>query len=377
MHKRIKILYLITDLNVGGAEMVLWRILGGLNRQDFEPIVVSIITPGLIGKEIEKLGIKIFNLKAKQKLSLFPFFRLIRIIIKEQPKILNSFLFHADISGRIAGRICGVPIIISSIRSENFSKVREKILGITKKLCNVVIAVSETCAKKAIKNKIVLSHQIRVIANGVDAEKFKNKNESIRQKIRQEINIDPGAKLMISVGSLREAKGYSYLIKAINILREEHSNVFFVILGEGEKRGELEKEIKDYKLEKNIFLLGQKNNIADYLAASDYFVLPSLWEGMPNTLLEAMASGMVCIATAVSGVTEIIDDGENGFLVTPGDEKALAQKIENVLSLPRRRKLKIEEAAIQKIMKKFSIDKMVNQYQELYREQIKKLEGKR
>ncbi|MFA5349139.1 MAG: glycosyltransferase [Candidatus Paceibacterota bacterium] len=368
---KIKILYCITDLEVGGTELVLLRLLGGLNKEEFEPIVVSMKSSGILVEKIKKLGIKVFNLNFKGKINLIPFFKFIKILRKEKPLILQSFLFHADILGRIGGKICKTNIIISSIRSDNFSKIRRIILKTTHNMCDLVVCVSKLAGQKAIENKIIPESKIKIIPNGIDVCQFNKSDERILDKIRKDINKKPKDKIFISVGNLREAKGYKYLIEATEIIKSQYHNILVIILGEGSDRSMLEQEIKNRKLGNNILLIGRKMNVSDYLAIADFFVLPSLWEGMPNALLEAMAAKLICIATNVSGVVEVVKDGQNGFLTIPGDSNNLAHKMIDVLNISEANSRVIKESAYQTIINEFSNEKMVNEYQNTYYQLIR------
>ena len=316
MDKKTKILYLITGLHVGGAEMVLYRLLKKLNREKYEPVVVSIIPIVGIGERIEEEGIKILSLNAKFKCNPLIIWRVISIIKKEKPQILHSFLFHANFLGRVIGKLRNVPIIISSIHNEYFGGIlREKLLKWTDRFCNITTIVSKGAAERMIDLKVVSKNKLKVIYNGIDLENFPFRKLEARTKIRKELNIEENKKILISVGRLHEAKGCPYLIKAMKILKEKYPHILLIVLGEGPEGKKIEEQIKELKLEKNILLLGQKENISEYLNASDVFVMPSLWEGLPIALLEAMACGLPVVATRVGGVPEVVEDGKSSFLV--------------------------------------------------------------
>jgi len=373
MDKKTKILYLITGLHVGGAEMVLYRLLKKLNREKYEPVVVSIIPIVGIGERIEEEGIKILSLNAKFKCNPLIIWRVISIIKKEKPQILHSFLFHANFLGRVIGKLRNVPIIISSIHSEYFGGIlREKLLKWTDRFCNITTIVSKGAAERMIDLKVVSKNKLKVIYNGIDLENFPFRKLEARTKIRKELNIEENKKILISVGRLHEAKGCPYLIKAMKILKEKYPHILLIVLGEGPEGKKIEEQIKELKLEKNILLLGQKENISEYLNASDVFVMPSLWEGLPIALLEAMACGLPVVATRVGGVPEVVEDGKSSFLVELKNPRGLAEKIIKTLEMSEEERKKMGEHGRKIVEKKFSIEQMVKEYENLYQELLEK-----
>jgi glycosyltransferase involved in cell wall biosynthesis len=370
-NKRIKILYLITGLNIGGTEMVLYRFLKRLNREKYEPLIVSIVPIGEIGKRIKREGFLVLSLNAKFKLNPFIFWKFILILKKEKPDILQSFLFHGNFLGRIAGKLSGVPVVISCNRNINIGGwIREQLIRYTGWLSDFNTANSQIAARELIKKKVYPKEKLKVIYNGIDVSDF---DISRNERIRKELKILPDKFLLISVGSLTEQKGYPYLIEAVKMLIDKYPGLVMIILGEGPKRESLQSQIERNNLKDNILLLGNKDNVAEYLSVSDLFVLPSLWEGLPNVLLEAMASGLASIATDVGGVSEIIQDEENGFLVNPKNSAILYQKIDYALSLPKEEREVIGKRAKETISDKFSLQKMVREYENLYSEMLNKL----
>jgi len=371
--KKIKILYLITGLNVGGAEVMLWGLVKNLDKEKFEPVVVSIIPIGEIGKKIQKEGIKILSLNAKFKYNLFIFLKLISILKKEKPQILHLHLFHADFLGRITGKISRVPIIISTIHNVNFGgKLREKLLEYTDKFCDLGIVVSQMVAEVMIEKGVISGRKLKVVYNGIELKNFDLDKDISREKIRKKLGIRKNQNALISVGRLFKAKGYPYLVDAINILKKKYPDIRLLILGEGPERKKIEEQVKELRLEKNILLLGQKENVLEYLASTDVFVMPSLWEGFPMALLEVMAFGLPVVAARVGGVPEVIEDNENGFLVEPKSPDALAEKIDYVLSLSTKKKTEICKRAKKTIEEKFSLKKMVKEYENLYQKLLEK-----
>jgi glycosyltransferase involved in cell wall biosynthesis len=360
---KIKIMYLITGLNVGGAELVLLRLAKGLDKKRFETFVYSILPIGKVGERMQQEGIRVESLGVRMKYDFRALFRLIAKLRTERPDILHTFLFHSNLIGRIAGRIAHVPIIISSIRNEYFGGFfRERLLKWTDSLCTITTIVSQRAAERMRRLQIVSAEKIKVIYNGVDTDKFVKINS---QEARKNLGIK-GGPVFVSVGSLTEQKGYPYLFEALANLKGEYPDLVLLVIGEGPERQALEKNVRTLKLENAIRFLGVRENVVDYLNAADIFILASLWEGLPNVVIEAMACEVLVIATNVGGVSEIIDDGVNGFLVPSRDAMALAQKIRYALELSDVRRREIGAAARKKVVEHFSLETMISAYVELY-----------
>ena len=369
----IKILYLITGLNTGGAEVFLRDLNKRIDRNIYEIKILSLISVGSIGKQIQKDGGDVLTINTGFKYNPFLFIKLIFFIKKYNPDILHAHLFHANFLGRIAGKLCKVPIIISTFHSnkeEGF--FRRKLLKYTDKFTNINIVVSEKAVEEFTELKIVSKDKTRVIYNGLDLNKFYYQNCSLVKKTREEIRVDETKKILISVGRLHKSKGYSYLINAFKIVKKNNPETVLIIIGEGEERKKIEKQINALKLQDSVFLLGQKDNVQDYLSAANVFILSSLWEGIPIALAEAMACGLPVVVTAVGGIPEVVENGKTGFLVEPKNSEALAEKIEYALNLSGEERKKISRHARKKVEETSSIEETVKKYENLYKELILK-----
>ncbi|MEX2514717.1 MAG: glycosyltransferase [Candidatus Paceibacterota bacterium] len=365
----MKILYLITGLHTGGAEMLIRDICERVDKDTFEIIVVSVLPIGEIGDQIKRAGTRVISLDVASKFNPLSFWKLRRILKTEKPDILHTHLFHADILGRIAGSLTRIPINISTIHNMEFGgSIRERLLRWTRSLVDKNIAVSKMVADNAVKKGIVSKDKVQVIYNGIDLEKFPDKN---KKEMRERLNIPQEMEVFVSVGSLTQQKGYQYLIQAVDSIEAQ---ALFIILGEGAEREKLEIQIKEHGLQGIVILKGNVDNVNEYLQAADYFVMPSLWEGFSVALLEAAWAGKIIIATDVGGNGEIIKDAETGFLIPSKDSKSLTKKINNVLSLPAEEKNHISQQAQKAVKEKFSINNMVEKHERVYLELDKKYE---
>lgn len=350
--------------------MMLYNLISGLNKEKYEPVVVSFLPNGEMATKLQKVC-RIASLNVKTKYNPFYFLKLTRILREEKPEILHSHLFHANFAGRLAGKISKVPIIISTVHSPNIGGIlRERLLKWTDKFSNINVFVSRAVAKYFIEEKKVSKwEKARVIYNGVDVKKFFSDNKIQAKKL---LNFPSNKPILIATGRLANSKGYPQLIEAMKLLKESGRDFQLLILGEGEKRQELENLVRNRKLEDRVKLLGYIGNVPDYLKAGDVFMMSSLWEGFSLSLLEAMASGLVPIATSVGGNPEVIENGVNGFLAEPNNADDLFKKIRQVLDLPAKDWARMGEKSKSTVQEKFSLKKMVWDYDNLYQELLDK-----
>jgi glycosyltransferase involved in cell wall biosynthesis len=376
--RRIKILYLITGLKTGGAEIALSDLVKSLDRNSFYPIVASIIPIGRIGQEIKKEGIDTRCLNISFKYNPLIIIKLFLLIYREKPDILHTHLFHANFLGRIIGKICGIPIIISTFHNEQAgSRIRKNLLKFTDKFVNINIAVSFWVAKKIIESKIISRKKIKVIYNGINLNKFSYLDYRTRGEIRKKLHIDENNKVLVSVGRLHKTKDYINLIKAIGILCRKYADLKLIIIGSGEEDCKINQQIERSGLKNNILLLGEKRNISEYLNSGDIFVLSSECEGFGIVIVEAMASGLLVVATKAGGISEIVEDGKTGFLVEPKNDQKLAEKINYALNLPMEERKKIIEYGRKVVEEKFYLGRMIKEHEELYFNLLKENEWTR
>ncbi|RJS80711.1 glycosyltransferase family 4 protein [Methanophagales archaeon] len=192
---------------------------------------------------------------------------------------------------------------------------------------DVVIALTGDMKREIQK---IYGREVFVIPNGIDLEKFNNLS---KENVRKKLKIANEEEIIVFVGTLRSVKGIKYLIEAMKIIIQKNIDTRLMLVGDGEDRESLEKHVKELDLEKYVSFVGKVPNekVPEYMVASDVFVLPSVSEGFPVTILEAMASGLPIVATKVGGLPEIIKDGENGFLVEPKNPKGIAQRVMLIL----------------------------------------------
>jgi len=238
---------------------------------------------------------------------------------------------------------------------------------ITSFMVDHYVAVSESVQKHIIDKSRISNEKISVIYNGVN---IKSQDNAYGQNVKVPLTIQNEDRILMTVGRLHEQKGHCYLIQAISKVRKEFPKVKLLVTGEGEEENNLKKLVKSLDLTNEVIFAGLSSDIEEILPMAELFILPSLWEGLPNALLEAMAAGKPVVATKVGGIPEIVVHGETGILIPPRDHDALAIAIIDLLQ--NRLKAKdMGEAARIRAGKRFSFYKMIEKTENLYQELLK------
>jgi glycosyltransferase involved in cell wall biosynthesis len=356
---KINIVYIVPTLDQGGAERFIVDLILSLNPDDFAPHLILLKRGGEWLSELTAKNIPVTIIQQKSKLDIASFFKLIAELKKIKPVIVHTEL-GGDIYGQLAARISKVPVVLSTEQNVNY---HEKFLPwLAKRIIShwsdQVVAISQAVARDARQRYHLNDQQLIIIPNGLPTAKFPLRQTSA--------STNKSTLLFGSLGRLVPQKGYASLIKAWGQLTNKNLNC--AVAGAGYLQTELQQNIEQLVLTKRFKLIGPISNPTSWLSSLDAFILPSLWEGQGLVLLEAGLIGLPIIASAVDGVTELIDD-TTGYLVPPGDAQTLAKKIDwlaNNLTTPGVQQKTL--ALRQKIIANFSIEQITQKYQNLYRQ---------
>ena len=367
MVEPIRILHLITDLGTGGAQTAVLRLLAGLDRRRFSPAVACFYDADTaIARQIRALDISVIDLRMTSKWRWDALWRLYCLLRREPPVILHTWMFHANFVGRVLGRLAHVPVIVTSRRNvEIGGTTRELLNRWTVWLDDAVVAVCELARQTEIERARIGPEKVVTIYNGLDAGQFAIANPRIPAQIRQAFIVPIEAPLLGSIGRLHRQKGLPDLLVALAQVQGRVPGVRLLLIGEGELRGELESQASALGLSETMVFAGARTDVPAIMAALDVLVLPSLWEGLPNIVLEAMAAGLPVVATNVGGTPEVVVEGVTGLLVPPGDPDALAQSIARLLCDPDLR-CQMGQAARERVVNHFSVERTVEQTSRLY-----------
>jgi len=312
MTEKNSIVLAVNDLDFGGAQRTVVEEVRELVRRNIPVVVVTTLANPKLGLAHLLAGVRIERLEFRSLFDVRAHMRLVRLFRTLHPRAVVSNLFFTNTVVRIA-KMC-VPSVRVVVREGNVLTEKSVFVMIVDALLSAVTALVLVNAHflRAPIGRVNPFTKVKVLYNGIGEVFFSPSHK--REEMRRNLGIATDAFVVITVGSLTEKKGQQYLIDACKRVPNAH----LLVVGDGYLRFELEKHASDH-----IRFLGARSDIRDLYAASDVFVLPSLWEGMPNAMLEALASGLPVVATDVGGVSEIVENDKNGFLVPARDSDAL------------------------------------------------------
>ena len=356
-----RILYLITELEIGGAEKALYELATRLDRTRFEPIVACLSGRGPIFGRLKEKGVEVISIDMRGWWDLGAWLRLRRALRANRPHVLHTFLFHANFVGSLVAIRSGIGTKIASIRVEEPRLRHLWIEWLTQGLTDVFTCVSESARQYTHRRAHVPLNKLVVTPNGVDASEC----DAPVMAPPPEWRLPEGAPVVAFVGRLDRQKNPLLLLRAAARVVREAPETVFAFAGTGRLETQCRAEADRLGLSGSVRWLGWLPDTRPLLARMDLVALPSSWEGMPNVILEAMACGKPAVATNVGGCPELIVEGETGFLVPPGDEAALADRILRLLRDAALRQ-RLGAAAHERVEREFSITAMVEKNESLY-----------
>lgn len=366
-----KILFLHLGLDLGGAEIMRSILLSNIDKNRYDIKVCCIGKKGALGRNIESMGYQVDELKQDpSSLSLFVTYKLIKYLKKERPDILHTSLFNSNFHGRIAGLVCRVPHIITEEHGEHHQYKGIKFIPYTladrflSLMNDFIVCCSDKLRKDIVKAERLPLHKVVTIENCLDINNYKTNTD--REDIRRKHGIPMDEVVFIVVASLKAGKGHNYLIEVFRGIKDMGYNFKCFFAGDGPLKDSLKFKIESLKLRDTIIFLGNVDNIADYLNASDVFVLPSFSEGLSIALMEAMLIGLPCIVTDVGSNPDLIQTGFNGTVIAPGSANQLKSVL--IFYLGNRGLFKLFGKRAQAVIKSrySSIDNYVKNYYSLW-----------
>jgi len=355
---------------LAGTELATYNIAKHLAKRGHEVHVITSLDEGLPKHSLE-YGFYIHRIRLLNVQFVgISFFWLKRflVLIKIKPDIIHCQDLNNGLAGFLAGKFLRRPYVIWGQGTDVYMP-QPLLKSLSKFLVNdadAIIALTEDMKSRLQK----FAHRnIYVIPNGIDLKKFENLS---RDNIQHTLQTKKGEQFLIFVGRLRPEKGMQYLIEAMRLIRNKRSSVRLIIVGEGPEEYGLKRLVEQLNLEHCVTFMGNVPNekVPKYMAIADVFILPSLSEGLPIALLEAMAAGLPIIATRVGGIPCVLEDGKNGLLVNPGSSSDLAEKILMLMRSPELMK-KMSEANREK-SRSYSWENIVSQLEKLLNEVVAK-----
>jgi len=361
---RARVVYLAHAFMVGGAEEMVLNLVRRLPPR-FEPMVCCIHEAGPIGEEIRKTGTPVAVLGLEPGIRRpFDVARIRRYLRETAPEIVHTFLLTASLYGRLAAILARVPIVIGT--EVNIYERKRRHHAIAERLLMAgtdrVVVSAESVREHYVRQVHADRSRVDVIYNAVDFAQA-TPTES-RAAMRLAIGVPERAPVAGVIARLTEQKGHRFLFDAL-AARPELATVHLIVIGDGDLRTALTAQVAALGLAPRVHFLGARRDLGNLLAAMDVFVMPSLWEGLPLSLVLAMGASLPVVATAVAGVPEVVHDGATGLLVPAGDAPALGAALARVFGdAPLRARLGRDARA--SVLPRFGVDRYVDAIASLY-----------
>lgn len=303
--------------------------------------------------------------------------RLVSLLRKYRPDVVHTHAFRADLWAGLAVKLARIPLFVTSIRNNEWECFRTEhsfpaaqaamtLSKVSTSLADTLIAVSEGVRTHLIDVQHVSPTKVRVIPNGVDLERL-TQPRLCPFVVRRELGVPSDALLVGTLAVLKPRKGLSYLVAAAQEVIARYPQTYFLLAGEGPEHQGLSQQVKKAGLEQRFRLLGYRSDGLAILDALDIYVLPSLFEGLPRSILEAMALGKSVVATDIGGSCEVIEHGQSGLLVPAMNSTALAEAIGQLISSSSMRKCMGEEGK-KRVQSCFNARRNAEAHERVYRE---------
>ena len=394
---KLKVMQIISDLNIGGAQKVVCTLVEYLSASGGCQPVVCTFQDGPLRQDVERLGVKVETVPQRRySVVALPLFivdmvriwkSLAELVKKHNIDVVQTHLLRSlDFLVLLLLYTTDLRLVLWTFHSASFELTADKLpryewlltpkkishrllYRLASRLGSGFIAVSNKVGKEMVQIIGPIQDRITVICNGVNVERYQKPVDKIR--VRSQLELKANARLIAVVATLKEQKGHRYLIDAMASIVPRHLDLHVLFVGDGDLREELQVQVKRLNLGDHIHFLGNRSDVPELLAASDFFVLPSLQEGLSMALLEAMATGLPIVASEVSGTVQVMIPNQTGILVPPGDTRRLAQAIERLLSDAVQAQA-MGAAARRRVETNFSARKQAGEYLALYRRLLDK-----
>lgn len=363
--KRIKVMQIINSLEIGGAERVAINIAANLDPQKFDPMILTLERLGPFSEILDRRGIEYTSLFKKPGNRLSTFFGIAGQIREKKIDIVTTHNYGALYYGSLGSRMGGCSRLLHVDHNRMYASKRRLLIPhkLPASLAYKLIAVSKEIKTYLIGQEGIDPQRIEIISNGIDEALFAGDFDKKHIKARLGI---PEDRIVIGTGArLVPEKGLAHLLDAVSLLRKKRGDFLLVIVGDGPLRNDLERKARDKGLGSHVTFLGQRTDLHEIIRVFDVYVLSSVSEGLPLSLLEAMAAKKAIVASSVGGIPDVIMSGHNGLLVPPGKPEALADAVEYLMDNPLKRSM-LGISAYEGFREKHSAGSMADAYGLLY-----------
>ncbi len=365
-------MYLVTSLDLGGAEQQVRLLAREFSRRGWQIDVVSMVEPDRPEPMLDAAGIVVSSLGMSRGLpdprGLARFVRLVR---RRRPHVIHAQMVHANLLASISHPFVRDPVVITSARSLNEgSRWRYVAYRMTHRLVDVVTAVSHAVADELVRRRAVAKGRIVVVPSGIDAAEHR-RDAQLRAAVRGELGLGDFF-VWLAAGRLVPAKAYHRLIDAFGEVHRGHPESALLIAGDGPLESMLRAAVTERGLLASVQLLGRRDDVPALMSAADACVMSSDWEGLPMLLLEAASASLPTVATDVAGNGEVVVDGETGYLVPAGDPMALARAMERVMDLTDAGRSALGEAGREHVAARFDLVMIADRWEAIYEAELER-----
>jgi len=371
----LKIVHLVSSLETGGTEMMVYKLLRSSETDRAQSSVVSLTSGGVIAERIRALGVVVVSLDMRRG---FPnplaLLRLVLLLRRQRPAVLQTWLYHSDLLGLIAGKLAGVPAVAWNIRCSTtderyFTGLTGRVVRILAKYSSkpAAVVVNSEAGRTIHKAMGYRPRRWEVIPNGFDLGAYLPDPDAYTD-VREELGIARGTPIVGLVARFDPLKDHATFLSASGLLHATRAGAHFVLVGWQVDRDNpiLVDQIDRLGIRENVHLLGERQDIARLTAAFDVATCSSTGEGFPNIVGEAMACAVPVVSTDVGDAKLVV--GETGIIVPPSDPGALAAGWRTILDMDPHARRELGSQARARISSHFDIDRIAKQYGALYRD---------
>lgn len=359
--------HFVENLERGGLERTVIDLVRTQVARGQRCQVVCLFQRGALAGELDALGVPVLACGKRRGLDLRALARARRHVVAHGSRILHTHNAAAHYHAVLATLGLGLRTINTrhGMGALDAASRRERLYRLSLRRTGAVATVCEAARRELERSGWPHATDLVAVPNGIDIERFAARDERVRDRLAATLGLPPQTRLVGTVGRLNRVKDHAGLLQAFARLRDAAPDVALVVVGDGELRGELAALAAAPGLAGRVHLLGDRGDVAELLRAFDLFVMSSRSEGYSIALLEACASALPIVATAVGGNAEIVHAGENGLLVPPGDPSALADALRAVLGDPARARA-MGRAGFDWVRREGSLAAMAERYERLY-----------
>ena len=363
---RVRVLYTVPELCVGGAERQLLDLARGLDRRRFDPAIAVLRPEGALEPEARDAEIEVVCAARRGRFDPMPALRLAQHIEEHSVKVVHSFLFLDGVYARLGAALARAPVRVASMRGIDYAPGSPRCVvdRALKALTTCLVANSEWMRRRALGWGMD-GVRFEVIPNGVDFRRFEGVGDRIQA--RRELGLNHDDFVVGIVGRLSPEKDHGTFLRAAAKVAAECPRAAFVIVGDGPERPLIERTISFCGLGERVKMVGWRQDVPSLLSAMNVLALTSLSESFPNAILEAMAAALPVVATDVGGVAELVEPGVTALLASPGDADGVAQHLLTLANDGDVRR-RMSAAGWRRARERFSLEAMVQRYERLYEE---------